>query len=75
MKEFIFNTNKGISKNPSDPENLDNNEILMSVMKVISEVKDVESKTDGIVKRLKDMVMYLKKHNVQIQEKGEEDPL
>jgi len=35
-------------------------------MKVISDVKDVEPKTDGIVKRLKEMVNYLKKHNVQI---------
>lgn len=38
----------------------------MKVMKIISDVKDVESKTDGIVKRLKDMVNYLKKHNIQI---------
>jgi len=35
-------------------------------MKVISDVKDVETKTPEIVQRLKDMVVYLKKHNVTI---------
>lgn len=47
----------------------------MQVMKVISDVKDVETNVPEIVQRLKDMVVYLKKHNVTITEKGEEDPL
>ena len=44
-------------------------------MRVISDVKDVEPKCEGIVVRMKEMVNKLKKHGVQIMEKGEEDPL
>lgn len=51
------------------------NELLMKVMRVISDVKDVEPRESGIVVRLKDMVVKLKKHNVIVQEKGAEDPL
>lgn len=47
----------------------------MKVMRVISDVKDVEPKCEGIVVRMKEMVNKLKKHGVQIMEKGEEDPL
>lgn len=47
----------------------------MSVMKVISDVKDVEPTKNGIIKRLKDMFAKLKKHGVNVQEKGQEDPL
>lgn len=47
----------------------------MNVMKHISEVKDVKSKIDGVVERMKSMVVKLKKHSVPIMEKGEEDPI
>lgn len=47
----------------------------MSVMKVISDVKDVEPRREGIITRMKDMVIKLKKHNVPITEKGTDDPL
>jgi len=44
-------------------------------MKVISDVKDVEPRREGIITRMKDMVIKLKKHNVSITEKGTDDPL
>lgn len=47
----------------------------MKVMKVISDVKDVDAKHEAIILRLKNMVAKLKKHNVPLQEKGGEDPL
>ncbi len=75
MQEFITKTHQGIAKNPADPENQGDNELLMRVMRVISDVKDVEPRQSGIVQRLKDMVVKLKKHNVVVQEKGAEDPL
>jgi len=34
----------------------------MNVMKVISDVKDVGTKTEGIIKRIKEMVNVLKFH-------------
>ena len=34
----------------------------MNVMKVISDVKDVWTKTEGIIKRIKEMVSVLKFH-------------
>lgn len=37
-------------------------------MKIISEMKDVEPKQEGIINRMKEMVMKLKKHNVPIFE-------
>jgi len=36
----------------------------MKVMRVISDVKDVEPKSEGIIIRMKEMVNKLKKHNV-----------
>jgi hypothetical protein len=39
----------------------------MSVMKTISDVKDVEPKTEGIIKRMKEMVNLLKKHQINTQ--------
>ena len=47
----------------------------MKVMKVISDVKDVEPTKKDIVQRLKDMFAKLKKHGVLVQEKGQDDPL
>jgi dynein heavy chain len=47
----------------------------MNVMKHISEVKEVKSKIDMVVERMKSMVVKLKKHSVPIMEKGEEDPI
>lgn len=73
LKNFINKTNEGIKDNPSDHQG--NQELLMKVMRVISDVKDVEPKCKGIVIRMKEMVNKLKKHGVQINEKGEEDPL
>lgn len=75
LKQFINETNDGINSNPADPENQGNQDLLMAVMKVISDVKDVEPKCEGIVIRMKEMVNKLKKHVVTIVEKGEEDPL
>jgi len=36
----------------------------MSVMKIISNIKDVEPKTEGILRRMKEMITKLKKHGV-----------
>ena len=73
-KEFMKVTNEGIRENPVNDE--ENKELLMKVMKIISDVKDVEPKADKIVRRMKDMIVKLKKHGVlNIQEKGEEEPL
>ena len=47
----------------------------MKVMKVISDVKDVEPTKKDIVQRLKDMFAKLKKHGVLVQKKGQDDPL
>ena len=47
----------------------------MNVMKVISDVKDVEPKTEGIIKRIKEMVNVLKLHGFLQQDKGDEEPL
>jgi len=44
-------------------------------MKTISEVKEVEPKAEGIIKRLKDMVNTLKKHAINMQDSKEEEPL
>lgn len=41
---------------------------------MISDVKDVEPKNEMIIQRMKDMVTKLKKHGVQIMEKGSEEP-
>jgi len=38
----------------------------MSVMKIISNIKDVSPKTDGIFKRMKEMITKLKKHGVNM---------
>jgi len=61
LREFVKNTNEGIKKNPAQDEH--NAELLMSVMKTISEVRMVEEggKTEKLVKRLHNMVALLKK--------------
>lgn len=64
LKEFILKTNDGIKHNPADAEYFGNQELLMKVMRVISDVKDVEPKSEGIIIRMKEMVNKLKKHNV-----------
>jgi dynein heavy chain, axonemal len=64
LKNFITKTNDGIKNNPADPEFQGNQELLMKVMRVISDVKDVEPKCEGIVVRMKEMVNKLKKHGV-----------
>ncbi len=51
-----------MTKNPADEENYKDKALLMNVMKVISDVKDVEPKTEGIIKRIKEMVTVLKNH-------------
>lgn len=53
-------------RNPADPENISDKELLMSVMKIISDVKDVEPTTNGVVQRIKDMVAILKKNHVAL---------
>jgi hypothetical protein len=47
----------------------------MNVMKVISDVKDVEPKTESIIKRIKEMVNVLKLHGYLTPDKNQEEPL
>ena len=75
LLDFIEKTKEGIKKNPADEAHLNEKKLLMNVMKVISDVKDVEPRREGIIARMKDMVVKLKKHNVIITEKGTDDPL
>jgi dynein heavy chain len=75
LKDFISKTNDGIKNNPSDEENIGNKAMLMSVMKIISDVKDVDPTIKGVVTRIKDMVMILKKNQESLNDKNEEDPV
>lgn len=75
LRNFISETANGIIKNPAEGGNSSDKNLLMNVMKVISDVKDVEPKTDGIIKRIKEMVNVLKLHGYLIQDKGDEEPL
>ena len=75
LLDFIEKTKEGIKRNPAEEEHLSDKQLLMTVMKVISDVKDVEPRREGIITRMKDMVIKLKKHNVTITEKGTDDPL
>ena len=45
----------------------------MSVMKVISDVKDFEPKTESIIKRIKEMVNVLKLHGYLVPDKNQEE--
>jgi dynein heavy chain len=62
LKDFIAKTNDGIKNNPSDDAFIANKALLMSVMKIISDVKDVDPTIKGVVTRIKDMVGILKKN-------------
>jgi len=75
LKNFVSSTAQGIGRNPAYEENQSDKNLLMSVMKTISDVKDVEPKTEGIIKRMKEMVNLLKKHQINMQDKGDEEPL
>jgi len=62
-------------RNPAEGDNNQDKNLLMSVMKTISDVKEVEPQTDGIIRRVKEMVNVLKIHGYLSQEKGDEEPL
>lgn len=47
----------------------------MKVMKHISEMKTVKTQISGVIERMRNMVLKLKKHGIQVAEKGEEEPL
>ena len=47
----------------------------MKVMKHISEMKTVKTQISGVIERMRNMVSKLKKHGIQVAEKGEEEPL
>jgi dynein heavy chain len=82
LKEFTSRTNHGLKVNPKDvmaqqdgeelteKQKEKNRKLLMNVMKHISEVKDVKSKIDMVLERMKSMVIKLKKHSIPIMEKG-----
>jgi dynein heavy chain len=42
----------------------------MKVMKHISEMKTVKTQISGVIDRMRNMVLKLKKHGIQITEKG-----
>jgi dynein heavy chain len=66
LKDFNNNTNKGIKKSPK--EDTKDTELLMSVMKIISQTRNVDGKAELVVKRLKYMFNLLKKHGVPTEE-------
>jgi len=43
----------------------------MKVMKHISEMKTVKNQISSVIDRMRNMVLKLKKHGIQITEKGE----
>lgn len=47
----------------------------MKVMKHISEMKNVKGSISMVVDRMRNMVVKLKKHGIQVAEKGENEPL
>ena len=49
LQDFVEKTKDGIKKNPADEDHKNNKQLLMSVMKVISDVKDVEPRREGII--------------------------
>lgn len=78
-------TNNGLKTNPKDVfANADhanerqkdkNRNLLMKVMKHISEMKNVKGQISVVIQRMRNMVSKLKKHGIQVAEKGEEEPL
>ena len=47
----------------------------MKVMKHISEMKNVKGQISVVIDRMRNMVLKLKKHGIQVAEKGEDQPL
>lgn len=47
----------------------------MKVMRHISEMKNVKGAISVVIERMRNMVLKLKKHGIQVAEKGEEEPL
>lgn len=47
----------------------------MKVMKNISEMKSVKGSITTVIDRMRNMVSKLKKHGIQVAEKGEEEPI
>lgn len=47
----------------------------MKVMKHISEMKSVKGNISVVIDRMRNMVLKLKKHGIQVAEKGEDEPL
>lgn len=85
LKDFNHKTTVGLKTNPKDvfasTENPNerqkekNRALLMKVMKHISEMKSVRGSITGIIERMRNMVIKLKKHGINVVEKGEEEPL
>ena len=85
LKQFNLKTNAGLKTNPkdvfanADPTNERQKEknrgLLMKVMKHISEMKSVKGQISVVVERMRNMVTKLKKHGIQVAEKGEDEPL
>lgn len=82
LKDFNHRTTVGLKTNPKDvfasTENPNerqkekNRALLMKVMKHISEMKSVRGSITGIIERMRNMVIKLKKHGINVVEKGEE---
>lgn len=47
----------------------------MKVMKHISEMKSVKLTINEVINRMRNMVLKLKKHGINVAEKGEEEPI
>lgn len=85
LKDFNMRTNIGLKTNPKDvfahAENANerqkekNRNLLMKVMKHISEMKSVKGQISTVIERMRNMILKLKKHGIQVTEKGEDEPL
>ena len=84
LKDFNQRTNRGLKTNPKDVfsnteeiserQKEKNRKLLMDVMKHISEMKSVKLVISSVLDRMRNMVVKLKKHGIQVAEKGEEEP-
>lgn len=76
LKDFNLRTNIGLKTNPKDVfANADhanerqkekNRNLLMKVMKHISEMKNVKGQISVVIDRMRNMVLKLKKHGIQV---------
>ncbi len=76
LKDFNKRTNDGLrvnpktvfeeTENPTERQKEKNRNLLMKGMKHISEMKTVKNQISSVIDRMRNMVLKLKKHGIQI---------